>query len=86
METPFETETIKLNRGDLVLFYTDGITEAWNEDEEEYGDDRLLKIVQHHRDQTAAQILTHIEQDVATHVDGAPQSDDITCVVVKCVQ
>ncbi|MCB0279945.1 MAG: SpoIIE family protein phosphatase [Calditrichaeota bacterium] len=80
---PYENEYIKLNKDDLLVFFTDGVTEAWNKEEEDYGEDQLIKVLQANRGKTADEILHAIEKDVERHVAGAPQSDDFTCVVLK---
>jgi len=80
---PYENEYVKLKKDDLLVFYTDGVTEAWNKAEEDYGEEQLMKILKENREKQADEILLAIEKDVEKHVAGAPQSDDFTCVVLK---
>lgn len=80
---PYEKETIQMKKNDVLVFFTDGVTEAWNSREEDYDDWRLHRIVREFREKNARMILSAIENDVDMHVDGAPQSDDFTCIVVK---
>lgn len=82
-EMPYETEETQLHPGDVLVFFTDGVTEAWNEQGEEYEESRLTKVVHANRNRSATQILAMIQQDVDKHVGRAQQSDDFTCAVVK---
>ncbi len=82
-ECPYEKEEIQLEPDDVLVAYTDGITEAFDTKGRQYGDDRLLNLVQEKRDLSAEEILEAIEKDVAEHVGKAQQSDDITCTVLK---
>ncbi|NQT25275.1 SpoIIE family protein phosphatase [candidate division KSB1 bacterium] len=79
----YQTEKVTLQSGDLLLVYTDGVTEAWDHDEEEYGDARLIQTTLTHRDLPAQAIMDAIQNDVELHVSGAPQSDDFTCLLIK---
>lgn len=83
MEMPFEIEEIELKSDDVVVFFTDGVTEAWNKQEEDYEEFRLIEVVNKNKEKSASEILNEIENDVNNHVSGAPQSDDFTCAVAK---
>ncbi len=83
MEFLFETEVIDIQPRDLLVFFTDGVTEAMNKQDEEYGEVRLIDVVNRNLHKPAAEIINEIEEDVKKHVSGAPQSDDFTCVVAK---
>ncbi len=85
MDMPYETEAQSMHHGDALVFFTDGVTEAWNEQEEDYEERRLIAIVDKHRDGSASQILDAIEADVNRHVNGATQSDDFTCGIIKFI-
>jgi phosphoserine phosphatase RsbU/P len=72
--------------GDVVLLYTDGITEADNEAEAMFGEERLReKLIQYH-DLTAREIMDAVLRDVRAFAAGYPQSDDITLMVLKAVE
>ena len=77
-----ETE-IQLSPGDRVLFYTDGIVEAMNEQEEMFGFDRLLEVVQSARSISAEALLKEILDNVNQFVGDAPQHDDLTIIVLN---
>jgi phosphoserine phosphatase RsbU/P len=79
----YEMENIQLEPGDVVVFYTDGVTEAWNKKEQDYEERRLIDVVNKQIEKSAVEILTSIENDVKKHVGKAQQSDDFTCAVVK---
>ncbi len=76
-------ETIKLMKGDAVILYTDGITEAHNEEFEIYGEERLIELIREEGSRGASEIREKILRDVDTFVGTAPQHDDITLLVMK---
>lgn len=78
-------QQIEIARGDLILFYTDGITEAFNDQDQEFGDERLKKIVLENASEAPDRILAEIESRLVAFVGSAPQSDDKTIVLVKCL-
>lgn len=77
-----ETE-IFLNPGDVVVLYTDGITEAENATGELYGLDRLCEIVSQNWEYSAQEIKDAVISDVKQHIDNQTVYDDITLVVIK---
>ncbi|MEL4894530.1 PP2C family protein-serine/threonine phosphatase [Crocosphaera sp. Alani8] len=77
-----ETE-ILLSQGDLVILYTDGITEAENPAGEMYGLERLCEIVSQNWEQSAQEIKTVVIDDVKQHIDTQTVYDDITLLVIK---
>lgn len=80
---PYISETIKLNSGDTIVMFTDGITEAMNINNEEFSDEFLENIVLKEADKSPEQILDEIKRAVYEYTIGAEQSDDITCLVLK---
>ncbi len=79
----YEDATCEIKPGDVLLIYSDGITEAFNKDEEEFGEDRLAKVVNSHLEESAQEIAHKIIEAVKQHTRGVPQMDDITLVIVK---
>lgn len=75
--------TTSLNPGDVVVLYTDGITEAENCDRVHYGIERLCEIVTQNRDRTAAEIRKSIIDDVLEHIANHEVYDDMTLLVCK---
>jgi phosphoserine phosphatase RsbU/P len=78
-----EEREIKLKRGDICIFYTDGITEARNREMEEYGYERLVKIAKDCRDCSAEVMMDKILQSVRTFMGQGAYTDDVTLVVMK---
>ena len=79
----FEEKFAPINPGDLVVAFSDGITEAENPGEEQFGSERLLKILDENRELPAGQLIDRIIAAVREHAGDAPQSDDMTLVVVR---
>ena len=65
------------------MIYTDGVTEARNEDQEEFGDARLVTLLQIAGEERSALTLANIMQKLDEFVGAALQHDDITCLVVR---
>jgi len=78
-----DEERIQLASGDIVVLYTDGVNEAINESGEAFGMDRLIHVVQSHREKNAGELLTVIQGSVIDFAGRQPQFDDITLMVLK---
>jgi sigma-B regulation protein RsbU (phosphoserine phosphatase) len=78
-----ETVEIPLYENDLLVLYTDGVTEAENKDQELYGEERLEAVLKGIQDETAAGIIASIIEDISAFAGDNPQSDDITLLVMK---
>jgi sigma-B regulation protein RsbU (phosphoserine phosphatase) len=76
------SETVQLDPGDVLVLYTDGITEARNARREFFGEGQLLNTLTAHRADQAQQIEDAILRAVNEFVDGSIRSDDITLAVV----
>ncbi|MFP4222163.1 MAG: PP2C family protein-serine/threonine phosphatase [Phormidium sp.] len=72
-----------LNPGDVVVLYTDGITEAENRHKQLYGIERLCQVISQHRQYTAEVILQGVIDDVRRHIGQHKVYDDITLLVIK---
>jgi len=81
-EADYEETRRQLEPGDKVIFYTDGIVEAMNEEEEMFGFERLLEVVQGARSMDADTLLNEILAKVDEFVGDAPQHDDLTVIIV----
>jgi sigma-B regulation protein RsbU (phosphoserine phosphatase) len=79
----YEQQEIELRGGDLVVFYTDGITEAVNGDEEFFDTDGLLEAVRGSPEASAEQMIRNIKAAVDEFSDYRPQADDITMIVLR---
>lgn len=83
--SPYEEEKVALGPGDVLVLFTDGVSEAMSVDSEEYGEQRLEAVLRQSVHQCAQEVLTAIHQDVLQHARGAQQSDDITMMVVRAL-
>jgi serine phosphatase RsbU (regulator of sigma subunit) len=72
-----------IGKGDALTIYTDGVSEAINSAEEEFGTDRLLTVLRRLRDQSARTIVDGVFEAIEYYVGDAPQHDDITLMVIK---
>ena len=79
----FERTELKLQPGDSLVFYTDGVNEAFNPQAECYGNERLLRDLTPFAEQAATAVTTGLLQQVRTFAAGAPQSDDIAILVLR---
>ena len=79
----FPGGAIELEPGDVVFFYTDGITEAMNEAGEEFGDDALAEVLERVAGSNAEAFSEQVVEAVRVHAGEAPQSDDITCLCLR---
>jgi phosphoserine phosphatase RsbU/P len=82
---PYQSGTTTLSPGDWLVIFTDGVIEAVNTMDEEYGEIRLLQIVAAGAQDTPAQLLNRIMASIDFFVGNTPQHDDITCLLVKAV-
>jgi sigma-B regulation protein RsbU (phosphoserine phosphatase) len=82
-EVPYEQDVIHLEPGDLMVLFTDGVSEAMNTNAVEYGEARLEALLPSILHCSAQEIADEIYRDVQLHTKGAPQSDDITMMIVK---
>jgi len=76
-------EPIQFKPGDLFMMLTDGFTE-WSCNGEQYGDDRLIDVVQKNMDRSCAELIQLIYQEVLRFSKGSPQLDDLTIILIKC--
>lgn len=82
-DMPFGEKSMTLDTGDMVVLFTDGVTEAFNGEDVMYGDPRLVAAVAGQTNASARDGLDGVLADVARFTAGAPQSDDITCLVLR---
>ena len=82
-DAEYEETQLKLDPGDKVVLYTDGIVEAMNEQEDMFGFERLLELVKNSQTQTAESLLEEIKSNVNEFAGSAPQHDDITIIVIQ---
>lgn len=82
-DAEFETGTTTLERGEVLVIYSDGVSEANNLDEDEFGMDRLSDVLKNNVGRTASGIRDKVESALSEFTGTAPANDDITLVIVK---
>jgi sigma-B regulation protein RsbU (phosphoserine phosphatase) len=80
---PYEQHEIVLEPGDLLLGFTDGISECMSPSEEEWGEERLMAAVEKYRSLPASQIIEGVMREADAFASGAKQHDDMTLVAVR---
>jgi sigma-B regulation protein RsbU (phosphoserine phosphatase) len=78
-----EEQQIELAPGDVIVFYTDGVSEAFSAAGEAFGDERLTALLKENRAMTASEIAAAIAEEVHAFIGNETQSDDITLIVLK---
>jgi serine phosphatase RsbU (regulator of sigma subunit) len=82
---PYREDHAHVDRGGLLVLYSDGVTEATNTNQDEFGEERLIEALRCHRTEPAAAIVDAVMKEVVQFAAGAPQADDITLLVAKRV-
>jgi sigma-B regulation protein RsbU (phosphoserine phosphatase) len=78
-----EEERIELNAGDVIVFYTDGISEAMNAASDLFGESRLSRLVEEHGHLESSELRERILREIEAFVGSADQHDDMTMILVK---
>jgi phosphoserine phosphatase RsbU/P len=80
----YQQAAARMQPGDVLVLFSDGVTEASRPDvDEEFGDERLGDVVRQHADESAESIVRAVIEAVAQFTEGAPAADDITVVIAK---
>lgn len=83
-QTSYEQETVSLQSGDIIMFYTDGLSESMNKERELFGFERIIGVLEHVPGHSSAREIVQILTTAAVEYSGAAkQYDDLTVVVVK---
>ena len=82
-EAKYESANVALQPGDWLIIFTDGLVEAENARQEEYGETRLLNIISTTAASTPAEMLKRMLADLDLFVSSTPQHDDVTCLLIK---
>ncbi len=78
-----EEVSVKVNPGDVFVFYTDGFSEAMDNSRQEFGENRLLEAIKTSMEKSASEILEDVQVKVKHFTGDTPQHDDMTMVVVR---
>ena len=82
-EQNIEDKKIKLNKGDLILLYTDGFNDARNKNNQDYGRERIFKFIEKNINLQGDEFIKALSDDVADFSDNSPQFDDLTVITIK---
>lgn len=82
-ERLLEEETLLMRPGDVYLLYTDGLTEAMNQNDECFGEQRLSRFIEEHGHLPCVELRERMVREVASFVGDAPQHDDMTLILLK---
>jgi sigma-B regulation protein RsbU (phosphoserine phosphatase) len=82
-DLPFEQRTVHLDPGDLLVLYTDGVTDATGAGPERFGVGRLHRVIREQREASAAGFLEMLKDAIREFTGSAPQFDDIAIVIAK---
>ena len=82
-EAKYESATVTLAPGDWLIIFTDGLVEAENAQQEEYGEARLLTAIEAGKSVEPAEMLKRLMAEVDLFVGNTPQHDDVTCLLLK---
>jgi sigma-B regulation protein RsbU (phosphoserine phosphatase) len=80
---PFEEDVVRIDTGDLLVIFSDGITEAFNVDDDQFGEARLEAAIQESLDEPSEAIIEKVVTAVNEFAGQAPQADDLTLVIMK---
>jgi sigma-B regulation protein RsbU (phosphoserine phosphatase) len=83
--TPYAEASVTLLPGDVLVMYTDGVSEAMNQNNEQFTEERLEAILKKSTHYSAKEIIRQIQKELETHTQATPQSDDITMLVLKAL-
>jgi len=78
-----ESDSLRLKRDDVLLAFTDGITEAMNGRRDQYGDERFLEAIRSHGHLSAEPLVERLHDELDVFTEGSPQNDDITLVAIR---
>jgi len=82
-DTEYDEEEMFFEKGSTLVVFTDGITEAMNENQEEFGEERLNKLIEKKVALPSQQLVMEMLSDVKNFSSGVPQFDDITLMIIK---
>jgi serine phosphatase RsbU (regulator of sigma subunit) len=82
-ESAYQMGTTRLEGGDWLVIFTDGVVEAVNQTDMEYGEAELIAVVNRGSGETPAQLLRTLLAELDRYVGNTPQHDDITCLLLK---
>lgn len=85
-QATYEDQEIPIQVGDILVIQSDGVSEAMNSSNVQFGEERLQNLLIENRDRSAEEIIDIVIKEVRKHAGAHPQSDDITMMVIKRIQ
>jgi serine phosphatase RsbU (regulator of sigma subunit) len=82
-EAKYESASVALAPGDWLIIFTDGLVEAENARQDEYGESQLLTVINTSTSSTPAEMLKRMLAELDLFVGNTPQHDDVTCLLIK---
>lgn len=82
----YDEQVTRLEPGDTIVLFSDGVSEAVNPAEEEFGEERLVALLRENRGLSASALINEVRTKVEEFTAGAPTTDDITLVVIRCTR
>jgi sigma-B regulation protein RsbU (phosphoserine phosphatase) len=79
----YEQSAVRLDPEDVLVFYTDGVIEALNANQQVFGKERLIEVVRNHRSRSATELARVVDDTIEAFVGDTSQFDDFTLVVAK---
>jgi sigma-B regulation protein RsbU (phosphoserine phosphatase) len=83
-EAVYESSSVTLHASDILLLYSDGVTEARSPEGEEYGEERLEAFLREHRALAPGDLVNALISEVESFTNAAQLADDVTVVVIRC--
>ena len=82
-DVDYKNTDVSIEPGDTVLFFTDGLSEAFSINDQVFGSQRIKEIILQTRDKSVNQTLLNLEANLSDFREGNPASDDLTMIAVK---
>ncbi len=79
----YEERSIDLDAGDLIVFYTDGLTEMYNQEGEDFGLERLSRLIKDERERPVSEIIAAVRHDARAFRGASPRGDDVTLMLLR---
>jgi sigma-B regulation protein RsbU (phosphoserine phosphatase) len=79
----YHQATLQLDKGDMLIMFTDGVNEAMNTQLEEYGNERFMNVLKQSANKDCQEVIKAVKADLSAFTTGAEQSDDITMLAIK---
>jgi sigma-B regulation protein RsbU (phosphoserine phosphatase) len=79
----YEEEVLSIDQGDILVLFTDGVTESFNDQDEMYGEERVIQLIETYKQASADELKEKLIQQVLDFVPDTERQDDITVMIIK---